>query len=213
MDTLIVNEQEIDIPQGWEDVTFDKFLKFSKLIKNIFVDDDKEEVDDIEKTLRNLKDNTKILSFWTDNTEEEISMWDLEDAHKVMTKLNFTQEEYNPISIGSFTIGEETFILPEELMTKSSFGRYIEAEQLEMQQSLIEKGDLDYLPKQIAILAKKEGEEEKLNDDLIDERAEKFKQLDMATVWDVGFFLQKLEQKYILHSLISQEVTETQKQQ
>ena len=98
-------------------------------------------------------------------------------------------------------------------MTKSSFGRYIEAEQLEMQQSLIEKGDLDYLPKQIAILAKKEGEEEKLNDDLIDERAEKFKQLDMATVWDVGFFLQKLEQKYILHSLISQEVTETQKQQ
>ena len=43
-------------------------------------------------------------------------------------------------------------------MTKASFGRYIEAEQLEMQQNLIEKGELDYLPKQIAILAKKEGE-------------------------------------------------------
>ena len=212
MDTLIVNEQEIDIPQGWEDVTFDKFLNFHKLLKTI-LDNEKEEVDDIEKTLRNLKDNTRILSFWTELTEEEISMWEMEDAQTVMAKLNFTQDNYTPISIGSFTIGEETFHLPEEFMTKSSFGRYIEAEQLEMQQNLIEKGNLDYLPKQIAILAKKEGEEEKLNDDLIDERAEKFKQLDMATVWDVGFFLQKLEQKYMLHSLISQAVTETPKQQ
>jgi len=211
MDTLIVNEQEIDIPTGWEDVTFDKFLKFSKLIKTI--SEDTEGLDDIEKTLRNLNDNTRILSFWIDKTEEEISMWDLEDAQKVMDKLTFTQEQYNPISIGSFTIGEDTFILPEEFMAKSSFGRYIEAEQLEIQQGLIEKGDLDYLPKQIAILAKKKEETEKLNDDLIDKRAEKFRQLDMATVWDVGFFLQKLEQKYMLHSLISQAVVETQKQQ
>mgnify|MGYP003645191665 FL=1 len=140
-------------------------------------------------------------------------MWDLEEAQNVMSKLNFTQDNYEPISIGSFTINEETFHLPQEFMGKSSFGRYIEAEQLEMQQGLIEKGDLDYLPRQIAILAKKEEEEEKLNDDLIDERAEKFKQLDMATVWDVGFFLQKLEQECMISSLISQVGEETQKQQ
>ena len=211
MDTLTINEQEIDIPTHWGDVTFDKFLKFSKLIKTLY--EDTEGLDDIEQTLRNLKDNTIILSFWTDKTEEEISMWDLEEAQNVMSKLNFTQDNYEPISIGSFTINEETFHLPQEFMGKSSFGRYIEAEQLEMQQGLIEKGDLDYLPRQIAILAKKEEEEEKLNDDLIDERAEKFKQLDMATVWDVGFFLQKLEQECMISSLISQVGEETQKQQ
>tara|TARA_B110000285_G_scaffold223698_1_gene279553 strand:- start:3855 stop:4490 length:636 start_codon:yes stop_codon:yes gene_type:complete len=211
MDTLKINEQEIDIPTHWGDVTFDKFLKFSKLIKTLY--EDTEGLDDIEQTLRNLKDNTIILSFWTDKTEEEISMWDLEEAQNVMSKLNFTQDNYEPISIGSFTINEETFHLPQEFMGKSSFGRYIEAEQLEMQQGLIEKGDLDYLPRQIAILAKKEEEEEKLNDDLIDERAEKFKQLDMATVWDVGFFLQKLEQECMISSLISQVGEETQKQQ
>ena len=211
MDTLKINEQEIDIPTHWGDVTFDKFLKFSKLIKTLY--EDTEGLDDIEQTLRNLKDNTIILSFWTDKTEEEISMWDLEEAQNVMSKLNFTQDNYEPISIGSFTINEETFHLPQEFMGKSSFGRYIEAEQLEMQQGLIEKGDLDYLPRQIAILAKKEEEEEKLNDNLIDERANQFRKLDMATIWDVGFFLQKLEQKYMLHSLISQVVVETQKQQ
>ena len=211
MDTLTINEQEIDIPTHWGDVTFDKFLKFSKLIKTLY--EDTEGLDDIEQTLRTLKDNTIILSFWTDKTEEEISMWDLEEAQEVMSKLNFTQDNYEPISIGSFTINEETFHLPQEFMGKSSFGRYIEAEQLEMQQGLIEKGDLDYLPRQIAILAKKEEEEEKLNDDLIDERAEKFKQLDMATVWDVGFFLQKLEQECMINSLISQVGEETQKQQ
>ncbi len=211
MDTLTINEQEIDIPTHWGDVTFDKFLKFSKLIKTLY--EDTEGLDDIEQTLRNLKDNTIILSFWTDKTEEEISMWDLEEAQNVMSKLNFTQDNYEPISIGSFTINEETFHLPQEFMGKSSFGRYIEAEQLEMQQGLIEKGDLDYLPRQIAILAKKEEEEEKLNDDLIDERADKFKQLDMATVWDVGFFLQKLEQECMINSLISQVGEETQKQQ
>ena len=156
METLTINNEEIDIPQAWVDVTFDKFLKFDKLIKTLY--EDSEGIDDIEQTLRNLKDNTRILSFWTDKTEEEVSMWDIEDAQKVMEKLNFTQEKYNPISIGSFTINEETFILPEEFMAKSSFGRYIEAEQLEMQQGLIEGGNLDYLPKQIAILAKKEGE-------------------------------------------------------
>jgi exonuclease III len=210
MDTLIINEEEINIPTSWFDVTFDKFIKFNKIIKNLYKDS--EEIDDIEKTLQNLKDNTKILSFWTGKTEEEISMWDLDDATRVMQSLNFTQDQYEPISISSFTIGDETFVLPEQFMAKSSFGRYIEAEQLEMHQAKIENGDLDYLPKQIAILAKKEGEEEKLNDDLIDERAEKFRQLDMATIWDVGFFLQKLEQKYTIHSLISQVVAETPKQ-
>ena len=38
------------------------------------------------------------------------------------------------------------FILPEEFMTKASFGRYIEAEQLEMQQNLIDKGSYDRAP-------------------------------------------------------------------
>lgn len=210
METFILNEKEIDIPTQWVDVNFGKFLGFKKLLNSLKLDED-EEIDDIELTLRNLKNNTTILSFWTGLTEDEISLWDIEDAQKVMSKLDFASEAYQPISISSFKLDEEEFFLPEEFMTKSSFGRYIEAEQLEMQQNLIEKGNFEYLPKQIAILCKKKGEEEKLNDDLIEKRAEKFKKLDMATIWDVGFFLQKLEQKYTIHSLISQVVVETQK--
>ena len=43
-------------------------------------------------------------------------------------------------------------------MRKSSFGRYIEAEQLEIQSSMIDQGKIEYMPRQIAILCKKEGD-------------------------------------------------------
>ena len=97
-------------------------------------------------------------------------------------------------------------------MQKSSFGRYIEAEQLELHSNMLDKGNLDILPRQIAILCKKEGESEKLDDGIIDKRAEMFKKLDMATIWDVAFFLNKLEQRLVISSLTFQEVEEMQKQ-
>jgi len=93
-------------------------------------------------------------------------------------------------------------------MKSSSFGRYIEAEQLEIQSSMIDQGKIEYMPRQIAILCKKEGESEKLDDDIIDKRAELFKQLDMATIWDVAFFLNKLEQGLLTSFLTYQAVVE-----
>ena len=128
-----------------------------------------------------------------------------------MNKLKFLGEEYLPISIDSFTIGDEKFYLPKKLMAKSSFGRYIEAEQLEIQANMLKEGVLSVLPRQVAILCKKEGEEEKLDDALIDRRAKQFEKLDMATIWDVGFFLGMLEQRLMLDFLISQKVQEEKK--
>ena len=132
-------------------------------------------------------------------------MMDLDVANDIMSKLSWVGEKYTPINIDSFTIGDEKFYLPKDLMAKSSFGRFIEAEQLELQANMLDNGVIEILPRQIAILCKKEGEEEKLNDALIDERAKKFEKLDMATIWDVGFFLSKLEQKLTLNFLISTE--------
>ena len=91
-------------------------------------------------------------------------------------------------------------------MQSSSFGRYVEAEQLELQSNMLEKGKLSILPRQIAILCKKEGESEgKIVDAIVDKRSLQFRKLSMATVWDVGFFLTKLEQRLIFSSLIYQE--------
>jgi hypothetical protein len=217
MKTFILNEKEVQIPSGWEEVNWKKFLAFSELIKGFEQREQPKEGDEVaqwESTLLDLKDNTKVLSFWCGLDENEVSLLDLEVATEVMKHLSFATEPYEPINIDSFTIGDEKFFLPKELMVKSSFGRYIEAEQLELQANLLEKGQMEIMPRQIAIICKKEGEEEKLNDDLVDKRAILFEQLDMATIWDVAFFLEKLEQRLMLSFLTSQGTkTETQKQQ
>lgn len=215
MEDFIINKKEIALPTSWEDVSWEKFLGFSKLIDTLTVKgevDSKDEAAQWQRTLDELKDNTKILSFWCDLPEEEIGMLDMEDANKIMKLLSFVSESYKPIHIDSFTLGDEKFLLPEKFMENSSFGRYIEAEQLELHANMLDEGKIDILPRQIAILCKKEGEEEKLNDDVIDERAKKFGKLDMATVWDVGFFLNKLEQGLMISFLTSLEKETTQQQ-
>lgn len=205
-----MNDKVVNLPENWLEVKWNKFFDFTKLIKRY---EDKEEdktEDEYKKTLRALEFNTQVLAFWTNSSEEEVSHWDLGEAEKIMKSLSFINEQYVPINIQSFTIGTEKFFLPKDLMGKSSFGRYIEAEQLEIQSNLIEGGKIEYMPRQLAILCKKEGEDEKLNDDLIDKRAKLFEKLDMATIWDVAFFLNKLEQG-LLTSFLTYQAVEMQR--
>jgi hypothetical protein len=202
-----LNGETVELPDNWSQITFDRFLGFAQICKQFKEREEvKNESDDVqlENALQDLEDNTKILAYWCNMSNEEISMIDLEDANNIMKHLSYLNEEYNPINIGSFTIEDQKFFLPEDLMAKSSFGRYVEAEQLELQTKLLKNGRLEIMPRQVAILCKKEGETEKLNDTVIDQRAILFRKLDMATIWDIGFFLTKLEQKLTLTFLISQ---------
>jgi hypothetical protein len=210
------NDHTIELPDNWMEVTFVQFTGFTKLI-HTFVNRESEnkgdESKEWENALLDLKDNTQILCYWSKLTEEQVSMLDIDAAGKLMSHLTFLNESYIPIHIDSFVLNEQKFYLPEEFMQKSSFGRYIEAEQLELHSNMLDKGNLDILPRQIAILCKKEGESEKLDDAIIDKRAEMFKQLDMATIWDVSFFLNKLEQRLVISSLTYQEKEEMLKQE
>tara|TARA_R110002074_G_scaffold208292_2_gene376881 strand:+ start:536 stop:1186 length:651 start_codon:yes stop_codon:yes gene_type:complete len=210
-----LNDNIIELPDNWMEVSFGDFVGFTKLIQN-FVNREAANKNDVtkewENALLDLKDNTQILCYWSKLTEEQVSMLDIDVAANLMNHLTFLNESYVPIHIESFVLKEEKFYLPVEFMQKSSFGRYIEAEQLELHSNMLDKGNLDILPRQIAILCKKEGESEKLDDGIIDKRAEMFKKLDMATIWDVAFFLNKLEQRLVISSLTFQEVEEMQKQ-
>jgi len=211
---FILNEKNITLPDTWYDVNFKKFKGFSELVKGFMprAEDDADKAAELDNALMDLEDNTKILCYWTGLTEEEISMINLDTANDVMNHLGFLNETYNPVHIEKFELDGEKYYLPKEFMKKSSFGRYIEAEQLEIQSNMLKEGNLGILPRQIAILCKKEGEEEKLDDAIIDKRARLFEDLDMATIWDVAFFLTKLEQGLMISFLTSQQV-ETQRQQ
>ena len=209
-----MNEKTINFPSKWEDIDWKKFLAFSKLVDQYAkTQDDKKvkEEDQWKEAIKALDINTKILSFWSGLSEEEIGHWDMKEAEGIMNCLSFVNEKYNPIEISSFKINDEEFFLPrEDMMAKSSFSRYIEAEQLEIHSKLIEKGRIDIMPRQVAILCKKEGESEKLDDNEIDRRAKLFEGLDMATIWDVAFFLNKLE-RGLMTSFLTYQVVEMQR--
>ena len=55
-----------------------------------------------------------------------------EQVEKILNALGFLQQEYMPIAINSFKIGDEEFFLPSKGMVKENFGTYIEAEQVEL---------------------------------------------------------------------------------
>jgi len=212
MITITINEKDIDIPSNWTDITFEQFLAFSNLsksqkteeeLKEKYADLD-EELKDLQITMDNIKFNTKLACFFTDMTEDEMAMCDMEIVENILKALGFLQTQYMPIAISSFKIGEEEFFLPKPGMVEENFGTYIEAEQIELNNKKLKAGILEVLPKQVAILCRKKGEKRGLiNDKLIEERESKFKKLDMATIWDVAFFLFRQEQLLMTSFLTS----------
>lgn len=224
MVTITINEKDIDIPSNWVDINFEQFLGFSNLVKTQKTEEElekkyedlDEEIKSLQITMDNIKFNTKLACYFTDMTEDEIAMCDMEKVEEILNAISFLQSEYQPINIKSFKIGDEEFFLPLPAMQKENFGTYIEAEQIEINNKKLEAGIIEVLPRQVAILCRKKDEERGLiDDDLIDKREKLFRKLDMATVWDVGFFLLRQEQQLMTSFLISlkEEKTTRQKSQ
>lgn len=202
MKTITINEKEVEIPTGWENITFEKFNSFSKLINSQITqeewnkenEDMDEEVKSLEWSLHNIRLNTKLACFWSGLSEEEISLANIDDVEEVLKSMEFINNTYVPIPIDYFRFNDVKYLLPNKGMQGENFGTFIEAEQVEINNKKLEKGDLSGLPKQIAILCRAEGEERGLIDDkLIEQRVQVFQKLDMATIWDVGFFLTQQE--------------------
>lgn len=221
MKTITVNDKEIDVPTGWDNIRFDRFNEFSKLVnsqktqeqfneENSHLD---EHIRELEWSLENVRMNTKLACFWTGLPEEEISMCNIETIEEVLKSMDFMNESYSPIAIEKFKFKGFEYFLPKPGMKGENFGTYIETEQVEINNKRLEKGDLSVLPKQIAILCKRKGEEKGLvNDDVIKKRAAAFQKLDMATIWDVGFFLTQHESSLMTLFLTSLIQEQTEKQ-
>jgi hypothetical protein len=198
MTTIIINEKEVDLPDSWLDVTFNDFLGFSKIVKAQKSEEeikelykgDTEEVQTLQLSLANINFNTKIVCFWTKLSEQEIAMCSLEQVEGMMKGMAFLNEQYIPIALNQFSFRGVTYYLPSPNMEGENFGTYIEAEQVELNNTQLENGHLDILPKQMALLCREKGEIKGLIDDeVVEKRAAIFREIDMATVWDVSFFL------------------------
>ena len=221
MKTIVINEKEIELPESWIEINFKRFEAFSKLVrsqktekelKEEYQEEDmSEDIMSLKISLDNMNFNTKIACFWSGLSEEELSVLSIDEVEEIIRSVSFVNESYIPIILDKFTFRDETYYLPEPGMVKQNFGTYIEAEQIELNNKNLEMGNIAVLPRQLAILCKKKDEKPGLiDDDVVDKREELFKELDMATIWDVGFFLHKQESTLMNAFLTSLKKVETE---
>ena len=144
--------------------------------------------------------NTDIFAYMTGLTKEEVNLIDVEKVTQVIGCINTLTKEYEPKGLKSFDLDGETYYFPSEFFRKETYGDFIESTQLEMYISDMENGRYDILPEQMAILCRRVGEE--YDDDIIPEKADKFRELTMDVIWEFSFFLthQSLKLTKLFHT-------------
>ena len=105
----------------------------------------------------------------------------------MLSTINALTEEYKPVGKLSFDFEGETYYFPSEFLRKETYGDFIESTQLDMYIKDMANGKYDILPEQMAILCRRIDEE--YDEDVIPEKAEKFKELTMDIIWEFSFFL------------------------
>ena len=208
--------REVTIPTEWEDMSVKYWGEMTQIVKKHFDKAKKSDKKNKEKenplladdeTLAYLADKTELNKFQTIQLnrdlfcymagipKEQIDFVDIESINQVVSILDGLVEEYKPKGIKSFEFEGETYYFPSEFLRKNTYGDFIEATQLEMYIEKMKNGRFDILPEQMAILCRRADEE--YDEDIIEEKTEKFKSLKMDIVWEFGFFLTQQNKKLV----------------
>lgn len=142
--------------------------------------------------------NRDIFCYLSGLDREDMKYVDMEQVTMVINTIGILTEEYKPKGIKSFEFEGETYYFPSEFLRKNTYGDFIEATQLDMYIDSMKNGKYDVLPEQMAILCRKADEE--YDEDKIEEKAEKFKELTMDIVFEFAFFLTQRTGKLVKHS-------------
>ena len=206
--------RDVIIPTEWTDMTLEYWCGMYMVIKrhqdlaDLKNDkkkkDEKESADeywmkqmaekeDLLEKFDNVRLNKDLFAYMTGLSEESMELTDINSVNSVIGVLDGLVQEYKPKGVDSFEFEEETYYFPKEFLKKNTYGDYIEATQLEMYIDMMKHGRFDVLPEQMAILCRRA--DEKYDDEKIPEKAEKFKQLTMDTVWEFSFFLSNQNRK------------------
>jgi hypothetical protein len=193
-------ERDVVIPVEWKDITVKYWGELSTIIKKHYQNaanlSDQEKNHEINADITQnvklnhaqiLKMNADIFSYITGLTKEEVGLIDVNKVSEVIGCINTLTEEYKPQGMNSFDLDGETYYFPSEFFKKETYGDYIESTQLEMYIADMNNGRYDILPEQMAILCRRIDEE--YDDDIIAEKADKFRELTMDVIWEFSFFL------------------------
>jgi len=213
--TVRVNHKEtgyvdFDIPTEWEDMTLSYWTGMLSVIKDHTQKKDLktkslEETYKDSEFLENILNDVEILDEMSLNADifcyvsglnrDDTKKADMKDITKVINAMEVLTEEYEPKGTRSFEYEGETYYFPSEFLRKNTYGDFIEATQLEMTIESMKNGRFDVLPEQMAILCRRVGEE--YDEDKVQEKTEKFKNLTMDIVFEFAFFLTNQNQNLL----------------
>tara|TARA_R110000796_G_scaffold184246_1_gene300819 strand:- start:713 stop:1432 length:720 start_codon:yes stop_codon:yes gene_type:complete len=226
-------DREVVIPVEWKDITVKYWGELASIIKKHYdaASENKKEDNNkthellkeegmggIEKLLDNtelnisqtLKMNSDVFAYMTGLSKEDVKLVDIDQVEKVLSTINALTEEYKPVGKLSFDFEGETYYFPSEFLRKETYGDFIESTQLDMYIKDMANGKYDILPEQMAILCRRIDEE--YDEDVIPEKAEKFKELTMDIIWEFSFFLTmqsiKLQKLSLMYSEKQQQAQE-----
>lgn len=200
------DDESIDfqVPTEWENITLKHWGELAYIIKKHQSDSDlkknslderfgseeeearKKLTEDVE-FFNQIHLNRDIFCYLSGLDKEDMKYVDMEQVAQVINTINILTEEYKPKGMKSFEFDGETYYFPSEFLKDNTYGDFIEATQLDMYIESMKNGKYDVLPEQMAILCRKIGEE--YDEDKIEEKAEKFKQLTMDIIFEFAFFL------------------------
>tara|TARA_R100000734_G_C3307318_1_gene97880 strand:- start:613 stop:1254 length:642 start_codon:yes stop_codon:yes gene_type:complete len=182
---LVVEYEKIKkyVPTDWKDITIREFHNLYQVIYKYEDDDlDNDEV----KKLMFLKE---YASFLLKEERSYIERMEVEDIEHLVQATNKLMTQYEPQNLENFTYEDVKYYFPRDI-SKQTFGEYIECQALEKSAKVMKNGKFDVIAEQMARLCKTDDElGTYLDEEVVQERAEKFKDLTMDIVWEFNFFL------------------------
>ena len=198
-----VKDQEFSIPETWEEITISDFVRFTETadkeeskLKEILEVDSLEKVSDVEIFSVYPEYFINLLASLGGVSEELLKKCNGGDVFAVYSVLSETlanlpsdEKKDHFIHAGQkyyFPKPETDIDGTEALAGKETYGAMIYAFQQEANLRSIKNGRYQALPRQMAILCRKEGEE--FSTDLARERTKIFQKLPMSICWQFVFF-------------------------
>jgi hypothetical protein len=183
------NNEKINIPFDWCDVTLNKYIGFYDIIKDLDPENIKEQLFNDLDLFHN------IIEYWTGIKGDKISYQVKID---MFTKLAFLFSPIEYTKLMGFQHDGIVYHLPESKidyygneapLASATFSEVVECFELEKNNLFIPS-----LPYILAILCKPFGEQ--YDDQNVNERSESFKTLPMNIVWSIAFFLNSSKNIY-----------------
>jgi len=224
-----LNGKKYSSPKDWQNITFEKFLKYlsdiapktPEKLKELF------EAENLAETWSGYTDKDKLICY--DFFALSVGFWCGLPAEEIKESMNIEQLEsafftieidlanmQNDESFSGFEIKGKRYVLPAENMEGSTVSEFAEASQFQENFAEVEGGEWLSMLDVMVVLCRPEGEKYSYDKNTHNLRKKLFKGLSMDKVINTAFFLlrlnEELKHNLLIYSML-QEIAQRQEKQ